>query len=113
MQATFFVPTDWTPNIQIGVAIDNDVQIFLNGADITNQGAVAPGTTASYDGSQFLIHDGCATQDSYVITLPVTSFHHGTSPNVIAVRARDRGAESYLDLRVSSVTPFIPPVASP
>jgi hypothetical protein len=113
MQATFFVPTDWTPNIQIGVAIDNDVQIFLNGADITNQGVVAPGTSASYDGSQFLIHDGCASQDSYVITLPVTSFHTGTSPNVIAIRARDRGAESYLDVRVSSVTPFIPPVASP
>jgi hypothetical protein len=43
----------------------------------------------------------------------VTSFHTGTSPNVIAIRARDRGAESYLDVRVSSVTPFIPPVASP
>ena len=113
MQATFFVPTDWTPNVQIGVAVDNDVQIFLNGADITNQGVVAAGTSASYDGSQFLIHDGCASQDSYVITLPVTSFHTGTSPNVIAIRARDRGAESYLDVRVSSVTPFIPPVASP
>jgi hypothetical protein len=113
MQATFFVPTDWTPNILIGVAIDNDVQIFLNGVDITNQGTVAPGTTASYDGTQFLIHEGCASQDSYVITLPVSSFHTGTSPNVIAVRARDRGDEDYVDLRVSSVTPFIPPVASP
>jgi hypothetical protein len=113
MQATFFVPTDWTPNIQIGVAIDNDIQIFLNGTDITNQGTIAQGTSASYDGSQFLLHEGCATQDSYVITLPVSSFHHGTAPNVLAVRARDRGAESYVDLRVSSVTPFIPPVASP
>ena len=78
-------------HIQIGVAVDNDIQIFLNGADITNQGTVAPGTSVSYDGSQFLIHDGCASQDSYVITLPVTSFHQGTLPNVIAIRARRSG----------------------
>jgi hypothetical protein len=113
LQETFYIPADWTPNVQIGVAIDNDIQIFLNGTDITNQGTVAPGVTAYYDGSQFLIHEGCASQDSYVITLPVSSFHTGTSPNVIAVRARDRGDEDYVDLRVSSVTPFIPPVASP
>ena len=113
MQATFFIPTDWTPDIQIGVAIDNDIQIFLNGVDITNQGTVAAGTNAFYDGSQFLIHEGCAAQDSYVITFHVGTFHTGNTPNVIAVRARDRGDESYVDLRVSSVTPFIPPVASP
>jgi hypothetical protein len=113
LQATFFIPTDWTPNVQIGVAIDNDIQIFLNGQDVTDSGTVTAGTNAFYDGSQFLIHEGCATQDSYVITFPVTKFHTGNTPNVIAVRARDRGDESYVDLRVSSVTPFIPPVASP
>ncbi len=113
LQATFFVPADWTPNIQIGVAIDNDIQIFLNGVDVTDSGTVAAGTNASYDGSQFLIHDGCASQDSYLITFPASRFNTGTTPNVIAVRARDRGDEDYVDLRVSSVTPFIPPVASP
>jgi hypothetical protein len=113
MQSTFFVPADWTPDIQIGVAIDNDIQIFLNGVDITSQGTVAQGTSASYDGSQFLIHDGCATQDSYVIQLHANAFHRGTSPNVLAVRARDRGAESYVDLRVSPATPFVPPFTSP
>jgi hypothetical protein len=113
LQATFFVPTDWTSDIVIGVAIDNDIQIFLNGTDITNQGTVAAGSSAYYDTSQFLIHEGCATQDSYVITLHVSSFHTGNSPNVLAVRARDRGDEDYVDLRVSPAAPFVPPFISP
>lgn len=115
MQQTFFVPVDWpaNANVVIGVAIDNDIQIFLNGQDITNMGTITPGVTEYYDGTQFLIHEGCATEDSYVITLPVSSFHTGTMPNVIAIRARDRGDESYLDVRVSSSVPFIPPVPAP
>jgi hypothetical protein len=113
MQATFYIPADWTPSIQIGVAIDNDIQIYLNGKDVTDSGTVAAGTNATYDGSQFLIHEGCATQDSYVITFPASKFNTGTTPNVIAVRARDRGDESYVDLRVAPVTPFVPPFTSP
>lgn len=115
MQQTFFIPADWPtgPSIQIGVAIDNDIQIFLNGADVTSQGVAGPGVSAHYDGHQYLIHDGCATADSYVITLPGTSFNTGSTPNVIAIRARDRGAESYVDVRLSTTVPFVPPVASP
>jgi hypothetical protein len=111
LQSTFYIPANFTPNVQIGVAIDNDIQIFLNGADITSQGTIAAGASEYYDGSQFLIHEGCAAQDSYVITLPLSSFHTGTSPNVLAVRARDRGGESYVDLRVSPVAQAAPPQA--
>jgi len=115
MQQTFYVPTDWPANasVVIGVAIDNDIQIFFNGVDVTAMGAAGPGVNASYDGHQFLIHEGCATADSYVITLPANSLHTGTSPNVVAIRARDRGAESYVDVRVSSSMSFAPPAVSP
>jgi hypothetical protein len=115
MQQTFFIPADWPtgPSVQIGVAIDNDIQIFLNSVDVTAMGTPGPGVSAHYDGLKYLIHDGCATADSYVITLPGTSFHTGTTPNVLAIRARDRGAESYVDVRLSTTTPFVPPVPSP
>jgi hypothetical protein len=115
LQQTFYIPTDWPSgtNVQIGVAIDNDIQIFLNGTDVTSMGVVGPGVSASYDGSKFLIHDGCATADSYVITLPGTVFNTGNTANVLAIRARDRGAESYVDVRLSTTVPFVPPVPSP
>jgi len=79
--------------VKIAVAIDNDVQVFVNGTDVT-----ASAGTDHYVGG-FQRHEGCATPDSFVFTVPDNVVHAGS--NVLAVRARDRGVISYVDVRVS------------
>lgn len=69
--------------VQIRVAIDNDVQIFVNGTEIS-------------DG--FAMHEGCATLDSFIFTAPSELLQTGT--NLLAIRARDDGVISFLDVRV-------------
>jgi uncharacterized repeat protein (TIGR01451 family) len=71
-------------NLIIGVAIDNDVQVFLNGVDISGG---------------LLSHEDCAVHDSIVINVPNDSLIAGQ--NLLAVRAQDRGLLSYFDLQVS------------
>lgn len=77
------ISLDEAATIRVAVAIDNDVQIFVNGVD------VGPG---------LLVHDGCPTQGSFIreISLPA-----GT--HVIAFRAVDRGGSSYFDAAVTIV----------
>jgi hypothetical protein len=78
--------------VSIGVAIDNDVQVFLDGSDIsaTNQQGVVP------NGDGVLVHENCPTQDSFTFSASL-----GAGAHIIAVRAKDRGGSSLLDLRVS------------
>jgi hypothetical protein len=87
------VPNGVTIPLAISVAIDNDIQIFVNGTDITASGG---GTLVN----GFEPHEGCATQGSFVFTAPVALLHLGQS-NEIAVRARDRGRTSYFDLQAA------------
>ncbi len=110
----FFNPTDecsligahtntpWAPNtmlyarknialtsagmLQISVAIDNDVQIFVDGNDI---------------GGGLISHDGCPTQGSIVRTTP--TLPAGT--HVIAFRAVDRGGSTYFDAEIMVAPP--------
>jgi RHS repeat-associated protein len=68
--------------VQIWFAIDNDIMdVYWNGTRIGGG----------------ITHENCATIDSFGISVPPTSI---TTDNVLAVRARDRGVESFLDLAV-------------
>jgi hypothetical protein len=89
MRHWFFVPANWSTSLQIGVAVDNDVEVFVNGTPITPAG-------------QFVIHEGCATQDAagLVFAIPSGVLTLGGS-NLLAIRARDRGGDSYIDARLS------------
>jgi hypothetical protein len=73
-----------TTDVVVYVAVDNDVQVFMNGYDIS-------------DGLQ--IHEGCPSLDSFSFAVPDNLLHVGT--NLLAVRARDRGCFAYLDLEVT------------
>lgn len=79
-------------NVHVKVAIDNDVKVFVNGVDVT-----AYGGTPDADG--FLTHEGCATQGSFDIAVPNAILVPGA--NLVAVRARDRGVISYVDIQVT------------
>lgn len=66
--------------VQISVAIDNDVQIYVDGVDI---------------GPGLLTHGGCPTEGSFVRTLSLSAGSH-----VIAFRAVDTGGSSYFDAEI-------------
>ncbi|MGE0131124.1 MAG: DUF11 domain-containing protein [Blastocatellales bacterium] len=80
----FFVPPD-ARNLKVWAAIDNDIQIFVNGRDITG-GVMA--------------HENCTLLDRDVYDIPDDALVAGE--NLIAVRARDRGTVSYLDIKVTA-----------
>lgn len=79
-----------TTNLEVGVAIDNDVQVFINGQDISGG---------------LILHEGCAERDSFIFTTPDGILNAGT--NLLAVRGRDRGGLSYLDVKVTAGIPGI------
>ena len=87
LRTSFFVPSTWSRDLQVGVAVDNDVEVFVNGTAVTPAG-------------QFAIHEGCAAQDSFVFPVPRAMLVLGNQ-NVLAIRARDRGGNSYIDARLS------------
>ena len=70
--------------VSVGIAIDNDVDVYWNGTLVGQQ-----------------THEGCATQDSLVVPVPDALVQAGN--NVLAVRGIDRGIMSLLDIRVSAV----------
>jgi hypothetical protein len=87
----FLVPTGWTGSATVGVAIDNDVRVFVNGTEITG---TPPG--------QYQMHEGCASLDDFSFTAPNGILVPG-GDNVIAVQGKDRGGTSFLDVRVTLV----------
>ena len=78
--------------VTIGVAIDNDLQVFLDGVDISASNQLAQAPVGG-----LLVHDGCPEQDSFTFT---TSLSAGT--HLLAIRGFDRGTSSYLDVRVTA-----------
>ncbi|MFN8651878.1 MAG: hypothetical protein U0133_08275 [Gemmatimonadales bacterium] len=93
LRHTFLVPTGWTAGASVRVAIDNDIQVFVNGTDIT----ASAGSASLVDG--FQRHEGCATRGSFTFLVPNSLLVPGGS-NLVAVRARDRGRTSYVDVEV-------------
>jgi parallel beta-helix repeat protein len=77
-------------NLRIHVAVDNDVQVFINGVDVSV-------------GLQ--THDGCATRESFVFTVSDQVLLAGD--NVLAVRGRDRGNTTYLDVELTADLPTV------
>jgi hypothetical protein len=80
----FFFPATGFVSATISIAIDNDVQVYVNGTEIS-------------DG--LLVHEGCAEQNS--VTFVADGEVLNTGSNLLAIRARDRGGESYLDVKVT------------
>lgn len=72
-------------NLEVRVAIDNDVQVFINGQDISRG---------------LRVHENCAERDSFVFAAPDRLLQTGR--NLLAVRASDRGGLSYVDVQVSA-----------
>ncbi len=87
LRRSFTVPPN-TGGGEVRVRIDNDVDVFLNGGSL-----------------------GSATTENCVGSRPenVFPFTHGTGPgqlhdgtNVVAVRAKDRGVQRYIDVQVTA-----------
>ncbi len=76
-------------NLKVSVAIDNDVQVFINGYDISGG---------------LINHEGCAVRDSFNFTAPDNLLK--TGENLLAVRGKDRGVGSYLDVQVTADIPI-------
>jgi hypothetical protein len=79
----FMIPAD-AQAVKVGVAIDNDIQIFINGVDIS----------IGYQRSE-----GCAVHDQFVFPVPDLLLVHG-GMNLLAIRAHDRGNVDYCDAEV-------------
>ena len=79
--------------LSVGVAIDNDVQVWVNGVDIS--GGLVP-------------QENCPQRDSFIFSAPGSILV--TGDNLIAVRGRDRDerAISYLDIQVTAHAPCEP-----
>lgn len=82
LRKNFDLPAGST-NLRVFVAIDNDIQVFVNGIDVS--GGLIP-------------HGGCPARDSFVFTAPDNILNEGE--NLLSVRAHDRGVLSYVDVRV-------------
>lgn len=97
LRKSFTLPDSLTSGtIHVGVAVDNDVQVFLDGTNITS-GADVTG---------FADHGGCPTQDSFIFSEPVTALTASASgTHLLAIMARDDGGTSYIDAQVTVTQP--------
>jgi hypothetical protein len=82
-------------NVVVSVAIDNDVSVFVNGYDISSDD----------NSGDLQRHEGCASRDSFTFAAPDGILHVG--PNLLALRGRDRGIATYLDVQVTADIPTI------
>ncbi|MEO8167792.1 MAG: hypothetical protein ABI623_06065, partial [bacterium] len=77
-------------SLRVGAAIDNDIQVYVNGQDISGG---------------MRIHENCAERNSFVFTASDGILIAGD--NVLAVRGRDRGGLTYLDVQVTADLPVV------
>jgi hypothetical protein len=90
LRKTFTLPAN-ASSVSVAVAIDNDVQVFINGVDVSG-------------GLQE--NEGCAERDRFVFSVPDRLLIFG-GENLLAVRGRDRGVISYIDVEVrADILPF-------
>ncbi|HEY8107039.1 MAG TPA: hypothetical protein VIE46_13100, partial [Gemmatimonadales bacterium] len=112
LRRTFTAPSGFAGHIVIKVAIDNDIQVFIDGHDVTD-GSVYSGVTflgvatndvvnGSWSGyaAPFQTHGGCAARDSGIFTVPASALSGGAS-HTLAVYAHDYGGDSYVDVQVT------------
>jgi hypothetical protein len=85
VRRTVSLPTGAT-DVVVRVAIDNDIELFWNGASVG-----------------VFQHDGCASYGSVEVAIPEVLLAAGD--NVLAARASDRGGETFLDFEVTANLP--------
>ncbi len=83
-------------SLKVAVAIDNDVQVWVNGVEISG------GMVQSED---------VAVHDRYVFLASTDIVHEG--PNLVAIRARDRGGANFIDARLAAVSNGSAPMPLP
>jgi hypothetical protein len=91
--------------LTISAAIDNDIQIFVNGNLLTPDLPFSGPDAGNYSFNAttgFVTHENCATKGTLTFSVPTGFLVAGQ--NVLAIRARDRGSVNYVDAKVS-VTP--------
>ena len=91
LRHTFSLPSGWSTDLKVSVAIDNDIEVFVDGTMVSGEG--------------FVSHEGCATRDSFIFTIPSSVLSTSTTTHVLAIRARDRGVAAYVDARLYVPTP--------
>ena len=108
LRKTFPLSSNWSASLTITAAIDNDIQVFVNGHDVTPNNAFAGDGNYSFDSETgFVTHENCATKGTLTFSVPVGLLNPGAT-NVLAIRARDRGDINYVDVKVTA-TPAPPP----
>lgn len=75
-------------NVRVGAAVDNEIQVFLNGQDVSG----------GLQHSEF-----CAVPDTFVFQVPNTYLQPGD--NLLAARVRDLGVLNYGDLQITADRP--------
>jgi hypothetical protein len=111
LRKSFPLPSWWTAPLTITAAIDNDIQVFVNGNPLTTYQGNPLYTFSGPDAGNytfnattgFVTHENCATKGSLTFSVPAAFLNVG-GQNVLAIRARDRGSVNYVDAKLS-VTP--------
>jgi hypothetical protein len=88
VRKTFHLPARAT-NVKVGVAIDNDLQVWVNGHDVSGGKKT---------------HTWCATRDSFIFSVDDAYLNHG-GDNILVVDAFDYGILAYLDIQVTADVP--------
>ncbi len=110
LEKSFLVPSG-AKGIRVWAAIDNDIQVRVNGTDITGSwienpdSSGKPGSSAfqpKLDSKGFLVHEGCAWIDSVYFTAAAKVLNPGAA-NQLQVIARDRGSIGYVNVRVEVI----------
>jgi hypothetical protein len=107
LRKSFPLPSWWTAPLTVTAAIDNDIQVFVNGNDVTPNYSFVGDDASNYSfNSQtgFVTHENCATKGSLTFSVPKAFLNPGGN-NVLAIRARDRGDINYVDAKVTPATP--------
>lgn len=112
LRKNFPLPSWWTAPLTVSAAIDNDIQVFVNGNPLTvynNQPLYAfSGDDANNYGfnseTNFVTHEGCATKGSLTFSIPASFLTLG-GQNTLAIRARDRGSINYVDVKITAPAP--------
>jgi hypothetical protein len=100
-----FAVSEGVTSVQVRVAIDNDIKVFVNGVDVTATGVAdtdGDGDTdpgAQPDAQGFLHHDSCPARGSAFFTASVDP----GEVNWLAIHGRDRGGSTYVDAEVVEV----------
>lgn len=90
LRKTFNLPAG-ARRVKVHVAIDNDVQVFVNGTDVSGG---------------LRVHEGCAARPTWIFDVPATALLSGS--NLVALRARDRGVESFVDVQITAEVRLTP-----